>query len=81
MKQHFGKIGRDAITGFTGRITGRTEYISGCVQILLSPPADKDGKLVDANWFDEQRIEVQEGSQIVLNNQATPGCDIPAPVR
>lgn len=72
---------RDQITGFTGVVTGRCEYISGCHQVLVVPPVDKDGKHVDSQWYDEQRCEVLDKKPITLDNGTTPGCDMPAPKR
>ena len=61
-----GTTGRDKITGFTGVIVGRVEYISGCNQVMLSPKAKPDGEYVSSNWFDEQRIEVMPGIDAVV---------------
>lgn len=72
---------KDKITGFRGTVVGRTEYITGCHQVLLSPPVKADGSHVEGHWYDEQRIEVIDSTPIVLDNGRTPGCDIPAPVR
>ena len=69
----------DKITKFEGVATGRCVYLSGCTQVLLSPTIDKDGKLRDGVWFDEQRLERQDGPVVALDNSQTPGCDIPAP--
>jgi len=77
----FGIKGKDEITGFKGVITGHTRYISGCNQVLLCPSVDKDGKAGDSRWFDIQRVNPVKGKKIVLDNEETPGCDIPAPVR
>lgn len=77
-----GRTGKDKITGFVGVITGHARYISGCSQVLLSPKAGADGAAKDAQWFDEQRIEIDESvPAIVLNNADTPGCDRAAPKR
>lgn len=77
----FGCVARDSISGFSGRITGHARYISGCSQVLLIPPVDKDGKVVEGAWYDEQRVEVQVEDRVVLDNARTPGCDMPAPIR
>lgn len=50
-----GFVGKDKITGFEGIITSRCQYITGCDQYALQPPA-KDGDIKDAKWFDEGRI-------------------------
>jgi hypothetical protein len=55
---------RDVITGFEGIHTGWLQYIHGCKRVLINPPVDKDGKLVDAQWFDEQRVELLESRDI-----------------
>lgn len=76
-----GRRAKDKITGFTGTITGRAEYISGCSQLLLCPPLDKDGKSQSSQWFDEQRLELLDGEPITLDNERTPGPDMAAPIR
>lgn len=52
-----GKKARDKITGFEGVITGRAQYLTGCDQYVLAPPA-KDGVASRGEWFDEGRLEV-----------------------
>lgn len=76
-----GTTQRDKITGFQGIVTGYCEYLSGCNQALLVPPVDEKGAARDSGWYDVQRLE-QVGSEVIrLDNGATPGCDIPAPMR
>lgn len=52
-----GKQARDKVTGFEGIITARCEYLTGCAQYGISPPA-KDGKVENTLYFDEGRVEV-----------------------
>ncbi|WP_407733063.1 hypothetical protein [Pseudomonas citronellolis] len=52
-----GKKARDKITGFEGIVTGRAQYLTGCDQYSLAPPA-KDGSINRTEWFDEGRLEV-----------------------
>ncbi|MCY1290512.1 hypothetical protein D9M70_396610 [compost metagenome] len=52
-----GKRARDKITGFEGIVTGRAQYLTGCDQYVLAPPA-KDGNLSRGEWFDEGRLMV-----------------------
>lgn len=79
----FGAKYRDVITGYEGVATGHCRYISGCHQVLLAGKANPDGSMHGPYWFDEQRCECVsvDGMEIKLDNGATPGCDIPAPVR
>jgi len=47
----------DRITGFAGTLTGRVEYSTGCRQYLVTPAVDEKGKMQDAEWFDEDRLD------------------------
>lgn len=78
---YFGRKAKDSITGFEGIITGHVRYISGCSQVLITPPVDGDGKKRDGEFFDEQRIEILDAPKIRLDNGRTPGCDMAAPKR
>ncbi len=71
----------DRITGFEGVCTGYVTYLTGCNQALLVPRA-KDGALVEAQWFDEQRLEENPSREVIkLENGNTPGFDKVAPKR
>jgi hypothetical protein len=63
----------DRITGFRGIITGKTEYISGCVQWLVKPKLDKDGKDVPGLWIDTVQLEVVGNGVNVEPIKGTPG--------
>jgi hypothetical protein len=54
---NLGQKAKDKITGFRGIITGRAQYLYGCDQYCIVPPA-QDGKIASGEWFDEGRIEV-----------------------
>jgi hypothetical protein len=50
---------KDIVNGFDGIATGRAEYLTGCVQYLVSPDAlDKEGKLRESHWIDEARLAI-----------------------
>jgi len=49
---------KDSINGFKGIVTGKAEYLNGCVSFLVEGEVDKDGKTVN-HWFDEQRLRVE----------------------
>lgn len=52
-----GEFYKDRITGFEGIATARTEYLNGCVSVLLQPESlDKEGKIAEHEWFDIQRL-------------------------
>lgn len=77
-----GKTYTDVITGFRGVATGHCQYISGCNQVLLSPRTTPEGTRIEPQWFDQQRLKLnEEAAQVVLDNGTTPGCDLRAPIR
>jgi len=80
MKIKLGTTYEDRITGFVGVATGFVEYISGCNQVLLAPPA-KGGEFQEPRWFDAQRVIPTGEKEIVLDNTETPGFGPEAPKR
>jgi hypothetical protein len=51
---------RDPISGFVGIVTGRAEFLYGCVQLSIAPQETKDGRVLDTVWLDEDRVIVLE---------------------
>lgn len=41
MNIQLGNEARDKITGFTGIVTSRAEYLTGCTQYGLTPPGGR----------------------------------------
>lgn len=71
-----GVQGKDIVTGYVGLVMARTEYLTGCNQILLTPQKlTADGKRQEGEWFDEQRIEVVGKKVLDLRSKETPGAD------
>ena len=66
---------RDNITGFEGIATGRTEWLFGCNRVCVEPTELKDGKPIEAQWFDEQRMEVvaEQAPVVSKDSSATTG--------
>lgn len=75
-----GITAKDKITGFTGILTGRAEYITGCTQYLVQPPLNKEGAFVDAHWIDVDRLEEVVKEPVLLPRTAS-GFDVAAPIR
>jgi hypothetical protein len=60
MKQHMSLLGfkvRDAVTGFTGVVTSISFELYGCVQALVNPGLEKEGKCGEQYWFDLKRLQ------------------------
>ena len=53
-----GKKACDKITGFSGIITARVEFLTGCNRYCIQPTDLKDGKPIDSIYFDEAQIEI-----------------------
>lgn len=71
---------KDKITKFEGTVTGRAEYLTGCAQVLVVPGIGADGAMRAAEWFDEQRLDVDTDTDpVTLDNRRTPGPDKAAP--
>jgi hypothetical protein len=59
--QHLSKLGhraKDRVTGVEGVIVSVSFDLYGCIQAILHPGVDKEGKLKDPHWFDVSRLEV-----------------------
>ena len=51
---------RDKITGFTGIVTARHEWLYGCLTYSVQPRDLHEGKPVDRQPFDEDSLEFIE---------------------
>jgi hypothetical protein len=48
---------KDCVTGFSGIVTGRADYVTGCRQYAVTPTTLKDdGSPVGGGWYDEDRL-------------------------
>lgn len=61
MKIQLGNKVRDKVSGFRGIAIGRAVYLNGCTHIMIQPTLDKDGKYVDAHWFDDVQLQILDG--------------------
>ena len=57
-----GDLVKDQVTGYTGVVVARTEYLNGCVRLLIQPQKlDKDGKSREPEAYDiEQCVLVKD---------------------
>lgn len=68
----------DTVTGFTGVVMARTEYLNGCVQFCVQPEGMKeDGSPMDSQWFDEQRLKISSGAGAGGPQITPPGLEHP----
>jgi hypothetical protein len=60
---------KDTVTGLTGIVVAKTHYLQGCTRIAVQPQKVKDGKPVEASWFDEPQLKLIEAEAISLKNE------------
>jgi len=61
MERHFNLLGleaKDKVTGFQGVVETLSFDLYGCIQVVLKPKADKEGKNMDGRWHDISRLEI-----------------------
>jgi len=63
----------DIITGFTGTVTGLVKYLTGCDQALVTPKSTDSAKYPEANWFDINRLEVNDVKLVVIDTSVDNG--------
>lgn len=64
---------KDKITGFTGIAIAKTEWLYGCMRVVVqSEKIGKDDKLVDFT-FDEPQLEVIKPKKVKKENNDTGG--------
>jgi len=66
-KKHFdllGKKAKDKVTGFTGVITSLSFDLYGCIQVVVTPKAEKK-EVKDGHWFDVTRLEILDSTPVL----------------
>ena len=55
---------KDSVSGFTGIVVARTEWLHQCVRVTIQPPVDKEGKIPEAQSFDEPSVIVVKAAAV-----------------
>ena len=79
IKAHLKMLGhkcKDKITGFSGVVTAVNYDVNGCIQALINPGVDKEGKLRDCHWFDVTRIEITSKDPVIKQPNYVLGYDL-----
>lgn len=61
IKEHLNLLGlrvEDRVTGFTGVVSSICFDLYGCIQAVVNPGLNKDGKLGEQTYFDVNRLKV-----------------------
>lgn len=66
--KHINMLGlkvKDAVTGFNGVVTTVSFELYGCVQAVVTPPANSAGEVNDGRWFDVTRLEIIDSKPVM----------------
>ena len=55
-KFELGDVVRDDVTGYTGTVTGRANFITSSDRFCVEAPVDDTGRPVPAEWFNASRL-------------------------
>jgi hypothetical protein len=73
-KIYLGDLVRDRVSKFEGIAVAVTEWLNGCKRVTIQPNClDKDGKVFEAQTFDEYQMEVVKKGVIPPVNKETGG--------
>jgi len=57
---------KDKVTGFKGVCTSVSYDLYGCVQVIINPGCDKEGKLGEGAWFDVNRVDLLDSTAVMI---------------
>lgn len=76
---NLGDLVKDSITGFSGVVTCKSEWLNGCVRLTVQPEKMKEGKPVDAITFDVEQLVLVKAAK--ANRGLPSGGDRPSVMR
>jgi hypothetical protein len=56
---------KDRVTDATGVVECVSFDLYGCIQAGVKPKVDKEGKQLDARWFDTSRLEITNDKPVM----------------
>lgn len=59
----------DRVTGAKGVVTSVGFDLYGCIQAVVNPGLDKDGKAAESHWYDVSRLEVVSDKPVMPRPQ------------
>jgi hypothetical protein len=74
-----GDIAKDTITGFSGVVVARCDWLNGCVRMTIQPKGLKDSKPIEAQTFDVEQLVLVKAKQHPEGTRS--GGPMPNPVR
>ncbi|MNG26724.1 hypothetical protein D3C84_1117490 [compost metagenome] len=68
VQKHLSLLGlraTDRVSGFSGVVTSIGFDLYGCIQAVLHPGANSDGKMGESLWFDVNRLEIVDQAPVM----------------
>lgn len=68
LKKHLDMLGmrvEDRVSGFKGIVTSIGFDLYGCIQAVVNPGVDKDGKPAESHWFDVGRLTLMNNKPVM----------------
>ena len=69
MSISIGDVVTDSISGLTGTTTARVEYITKCVQYLVTPKWKQGETFSEGHWIDEIRLKTVPKKKIAVKRK------------
>jgi len=72
---------KDIITGYTGIVTGRGDFLYGCVRFIVADEKlDDKGKVHEGHWFDEGQLKIVDVG-VIRRPETILRLPVPAPAQ
>lgn len=74
MKKHLDLLGMtvtDRVTGFSGAVVSVIFDLYGCIQALVHPGLDQEGKIRSSEWFDVNRLKVTSETPVMERDRGS----------
>lgn len=68
MKKYIQMLGlpaKDKVTGLNGVLTSLNFDLYGCIQFIITPGVNKEGKCPNGHWFDVSRVKVLSETRVM----------------
>ena len=72
---------KDEISSFEGIVTARSEYLNGCVSLLVQPESLDEGKKIKGVWFDDVQLRLVKKEVIGRRTRSSGGPERSTPSR
>lgn len=73
MKPTLGDKVKDSVTGFSGIVVAKSDFLNGCTRYGVQSEQLKDGIPTEAQWFDEPQLKVVKSCVVSTGPRDTGG--------